>query len=340
MKNEPIKGTVVNQKSILLKDILPMLSKRVSDIVEQAVLMNEVRLEEIRLRADKPLMLQNYKREWFAGRDGSLQSSPEGSFIVRQEDIKESLELMSENSIYAYQDEIKNGYITIRGGHRVGLSGRVVAEAGCVRNIKDIAGLNIRISNQIIGCSEKVMKYIIKNNSEVCNTLIVSPPQCGKTTILRDIARTLSDGFSKADFRGIKVGIVDERSEIAACLHGIPQNNVGIRTDVLDGCPKSLGMAMLIRSMSPNVIITDEIGNEGDRDAVHCVLNAGVKIVTSAHGYNISELQSRREVLRMMEEKVFDRYIVLGSLNGPGTLMEVIDGKNMKSVAGADPYAV
>ena len=133
---------------------------------------------------------------------------------------------------------------------------------------------------------------------------------------------------------------MDERSEIAACLHGVPQNNVGLRTDVLDGCPKSLGMAMLIRSMSPNVIITDEIGNDGDRDAVHCVLNAGVKIVTSAHGYNVSELQSRREVLRMMEEKVFERYIVLGSLNGPGTLMEVIDGANMKPVAGVGTYAV
>jgi stage III sporulation protein AA len=340
MKNEIEKSTVITQQSTLIKDILPMLSKRVSDIVEQAVLMNAERLEELRLRADKPLMLQNYNREWFVGRDGSLQGSPEGSYIVKQEDIKTSLELMSENSIYAYQDEIKNGYITIKGGHRVGLSGRVVSDGGCVRNIKDIAGLNIRISNQIIGCSEKVMKYIIKNSSEIYNTLIVSPPQCGKTTILRDVARTLSDGFTKADFRGIKVGIVDERSEIAACLHGVPQNNVGFRTDVLDGCPKSAGMAMLIRSMSPNVIITDEIGNEGDRDAVHCVLNAGVKIVTSAHGYNVSELQSRREVLRMMEEKVFERYIVLGCVNGPGTLMEVIDGTNMKSVAGVGPYAV
>lgn len=340
MKNEIVKSTVFSQRSALLKDILPMLSKRISDIVEQAVLMNDERLEEVRLRADKPLMLQNYKREWFVGRDGTLQGSPDGSYIVRQEDIKASLELMSENSIYAYQDEIRNGYITIKGGHRVGLSGRVVSDGGSVRNIKDIAGLNIRISNQIIGCSEKVMRYIIKNSLEIYNTLIVSPPQCGKTTILRDIARTLSDGFAKADFRGIKVGIVDERSEIAACLHGVAQNNVGVRTDVLDGCPKSLGMAMLIRSMSPNVIITDEIGNEGDREAVNCVLNAGVKIVTSAHGYNVSELQSRREVLRMMEEKVFERYIVLGSLYGPGTLMEVIDGTNMKPVAGVGSYAV
>lgn len=340
MRNETRESTAINQHNTFLKDILPMLTKRVSDIVTQAVLLNDERLEEVRLRADKPLMLQNSYKEWFVGMDGSLHNSPEGSYIVKQEDIKGSLELMSENSIYAYQDEIKNGYITIKGGHRVGLSGRVVIDGGCVRNIKDVAGLNIRISNQIIGCSEKVMKYIIKNCTEIYNTLIVSPPQCGKTTILRDIARALSNGYLKADFKGVKVGIVDERSEIAACLHGVPQNNVGLRTDVLDGCPKSLGMAMLIRSMSPNVIITDEIGNEGDRDAIHCALNAGVKIVTSAHGYNVSELQSRREVLRMMEDKVFERYIVLGSLNGPGTLIEVIDGTNMKPLAGAVTYAV
>ncbi len=340
MKNEIGRNTAIKHHSTFLKDILPMLPKEVSDIIEQAVSKNEEGLEEIRLRADKPLMLQNYKREWFVGRDGSLQDSCERSYIVRQEDIKNSLELMSENSIYAYQEEIRNGYITVRGGHRVGLSGRVVTDGSSVRNIKDIAGLNIRISNQVIGCSGKIMKYIIKNSSEIYNTLIISPPQCGKTTILRDVARTLSDGFPKESFRGVKVGIVDERSEIAACLHGVPQNDVGCRTDVLDGCPKSLGMTMLIRSMSPNVIITDEIGNEGDREAVHCVLNAGVKIVTSAHGYNVSELQSRREVLKMMEEKIFERYIVLGNLNGPGSLMEIIDGIKMKPLPGVDPYAV
>jgi stage III sporulation protein AA len=322
------------------KDILPMLSKRLAEIMEQAVPGNLDGLEEIRLRADKPLMLLNYSREWFVSREGLLTAAPEGSVIVRQEDILAALERMSENSIYAYQDEIRNGYLTIKGGHRVGLSGRVIVEGGSVKNIKDISGLNIRISNQVIGCSDKVMGHLLKNSMEIYNTLIISPPQCGKTTILRDIARTLSNGYRKANFRGIKVGIVDERSEIAACLHGIPQNDVGLRTDVLDGCPKNIGMAMLIRSMSPNVIITDEIGNEGDREAIHGVLNAGVKIIASAHGYNVSELQSRREVLKMMEERVFERYIVLGNSNGPGTLLEVIDGFSMKSVTGVSSYAV
>lgn len=321
-------------------EILPMLSKRIAEAIEKAGLSSIEPLEEIRLRAGKPLILQNYFREWFVKNDGTLSEKPLNCLNVKREDILTSFELMSENSIYAYMDEIKNGYITIKGGHRVGLCGRVICESGTVRNIKDIAGLNIRISNQILGCAESVIGHIIRNGNDVYNTLIISPPQCGKTTILRDIARALSDGIPEYCFRGIKVGIVDERSELAACLHGIPQNNVGIRTDVLDSCPKSIGMPMLVRSMSPKVIITDEIGNEGDREALHGVLNAGVRIIATAHGYNISELKSRREVLKMMDEKMFERYIVLGNAKGPGTLVEVIDGSNNKPLTGAGIYAV
>jgi stage III sporulation protein AA len=321
--------------SSLRKDILPLISGRVAAAVSGALIYGLEPLEEIRLRAGKPLVLQNWSREWFIGSDGLPAAKPAGSFIVTREDIRTTLELMSENSVYAYQDEIKNGFITIRGGHRVGIAGRAVLDGGSVRNIKDISGLNIRISNQIFGCSSKVLRYLIKNETDIYNTLIISPPQCGKTTILRDIARNISNGVPEMGFRGIKVAIVDERSEIAASLRGVPQNDVGLRTDVLDGCPKSIGMKMMIRSMSPKAIITDEIGNDGDREAVHSVLNAGVRIITTAHGYNISELKSRREVLKLMEDKVFDRYIVLDDSEGPGTLAEVVDGKTMKVIGGA-----
>ncbi|MGE5614176.1 MAG: stage III sporulation protein AA [Bacillota bacterium] len=326
--------------SSLKRDILPMLSKRTAAAIENALIYGLEPLEEIRLRAEKPLVLQNFYKEWFIGRDGLLTSNPSGSFIVSRDDIKTSLELMSENSIYAYHDEICDGYITIKGGHRVGLAGRVILDGNTIKNIKDISGLNIRLSNQVYGCSKKIIGYILRNGSDIYNTLIISPPQCGKTTILRDIARNLSNGIKELEFNGIKVGIVDERSEIAACFRGVPQNDVGIRTDVLDGCPKRIGMPMMIRSMSPRVIITDEIGNDGDREAVHNVLNAGVRIITTAHGYNISELKSRREVLKLIEDRVFERYIVLGNGKGPGTLVEVIDGREMKPLAGVDANAI
>lgn len=331
---------MINEKENSLKrlkrEIMPVLSLDIADVLSRVDTGRLEQLEEIRLRAEKPLMLQNYRNEWFVKVDGSLETTPEKAVIVTQKGISRTLELMSENSIYAFQEEIKNGYLTIKGGHRIGIAGRVVYDGNFIKNIKDISGLNIRLSNQIIGCAGKIMRYLIKGKSSICNTLLISPPQCGKTTLLRDIARGLSDGMPELNFKGIKVGIVDERSEIAACFKGLPQNNVGMRTDVLDGCLKSMGMTMMIRSMSPDVIITDEIGCEGDRDAVLGALNAGVKIITTAHGYNISELKSRREVLKLLEDKVFERYIVLGNSRGPGTLVEVIDGTTMKTVTGED----
>lgn len=290
-------------------------------------------VEEIRLRAEKPLMITDSCGDWFVDTKSELRRIPLNPFIVPQQEILKTLELMSENSIYAYQEEIRNGYITLKGGHRVGIAGKIVLDGSAVKNIKEISGLNIRLSKEIKGCSDKLMKYIIQPNNSVYNSLIISPPQCGKTTILRDMARNLSDGMNELGFGGMKVGIVDERSEIAACMKGIPQNMVGIRTDILDGCPKSTGMAMMLRSLSPQVIITDEIGNQGDKDAIMMVINAGVKIITSAHGYNISELKSRREVISLINERVFERFIVLSNAKGPGTVEEVIDGATMQKIA-------
>ncbi|MCX7710351.1 MAG: stage III sporulation protein AA [Clostridia bacterium] len=311
------------------RDILPYISLRIKSILQKANISRLKEIEELRLRADKPLMMIGNGREVFIDAGGAVSANCRNSFIVMQSDIAKTLELISENSIYAYQEEIKNGFITLKGGHRVGIAGRVVTDGTGIKNIKDISGLNIRLSKQIKGCSKEVIKYIL-NNTGVYNTLIVSPPQCGKTTILRDITRFISDGNEELKIRGLKVGLVDERSEIAACYRGIAQNDVGIRTDTLDGCPKAAGMTLLLRSMSPQVIVTDEIGNRGDKEAIRQVINAGVKIITTAHGFNISELKTREEVLSLMEEKVFERYIVLGNSLGPGTLEEAVDGITMQ----------
>lgn len=334
MDTNVIGNTLENNIHKLKRDIFPLLSQDIADVLARVDLGRLEIIEEIRLRAEKPLCLQNYKSEWFVRNDGCLECAPSRAYIINQRSISRSLEIMSGNSIYAYQEEIKNGYITIKGGHRIGITGKVVCDGAVIRNIKDISGLNIRISNQVIGCANKILSHIINGKNSVNNTLLISPPRCGKTTLLRDIARSLGNGIAELGFKGIRVGIVDERSEIAACYRGLPQNEIGIRTDVLDGCLKSLGMPMLIRAMSPDVIITDEIGCDGDREAVHGVLNAGVKVITSAHGYNISDLKSRREVLRLVDDKVFERYIVLGNNKGPGTVVEVIDGTTMKPITG------
>jgi len=326
-KAESMSGT--DGYAILKRDILQCISRSIKEIIEKVYPGSLRDLQEIRLRANKPVMLVNSNGDWFISRTGGLSRHPEGSNRIDSEEILKTLELMSDNSIYAFQEDIRNGFITLAGGHRVGIAGKVVLENGIIKNIKDVSALNIRICREVKGCSEKVIKYIL-NNDTVYNTMIISPPQCGKTTMLRDIARVISNGIPEYNFRGVKVGIVDERSEIAACYRGVPQNDVGVRTDVMDTCPKKLGMELLLRSMSPQVLITDEIGNQGDADAVAAVLNAGVKIITAAHGYNISELASRYEVIKMIERKTFERYIVLSGKNGPGTVEEIIDGSTME----------
>lgn len=306
-------------------DILPFLIPGIRSIIQKINIDELNSMEEIRLRAGKPLMVFYKSSDWFVTPEGQLTRTFSKAYTVAQQEIVKTLELMSENSIYAYQDEIKSGYLTLRGGHRIGLSGRVVLQDGKIRNIKDFSGINIRIAKEVKGCADHLVNYILKDSSDVFNTLIIGPPQCGKTTVLRDLARMLSSGDTRHDFTGMKIGIVDERSEIAACCKGIPQNDVGYRTDVMDGCPKALGMEMLLRSMSPGIIITDEIGTHGDRDAILKVLNSGIKIIASAHGYNITELKMRDELLALIKSGAFERYIVLSSRNGPGTLEEVVD---------------
>lgn len=319
ISNKKCFGTYSKSKSVEL-EILPFLNFSLRTVIQKIDAKKLDNLQEIRLRAGKPLMVCQGNEDWLVTEDGRFTGDLDEAYIVMQQEIIKSLELMSENSVYAFQDEIKMGYLTLHGGHRIGLCGKTVLQENQVRNIKDFNGLNIRIAKEIYGCGDDIIKFVLKENCDVFNTLVIGPPQCGKTTILRDLTRTLSNG-------GLKIGIVDERSEIAACCKGIPQNDIGIRTDVLDGCPKTVGMEMLLRSMSPNVIITDEIGTNGDKDSILKVLNSGVKIIASAHGYNISELKMREELLALMKSAVFDRYIVLSSKNGPGTLEEVVDSE-------------
>lgn len=312
--------------------ILPYIPQEIRTLLTKLDLNVVSELEEIRLRAERPLIIRSRSTDWIVNKNGVLTKNARNAYIVKQEHIMKTIELISHNSIYAFQEDLKNGFITIRGGHRVGITGRTILDGKSIKNIKDISGLNFRISKQIPGCSDDYVKYLIDGQKQIMNTLIVSPPGCGKTTMLRDLARNLSNGMERYGFEGVKVGIVDERSEIAACYKGVPQHDVGIRTDILDGCPKSVGMAMLLRSMSPDVIITDEIGNEGDGVAVLQVLNAGVKIISAAHGYSISELKTRKEVLELIDRRVFERFVVLGKLKGPGTVMEIIDGVCLKPV--------
>ncbi len=278
-------------------------------------------LQEIRLRVGKPLIIYMYSKEYYVSEE-RLVSKKKNKYVVTDKDIKETLEFISNYSLYAFEDELRNGYITIDGGHRVGLSGKVVVENHQIKTIKYISCINIRISHEIKGCSDSIMTYLMEDN-QVLHTLIISPPKCGKTTLLRDIIRQLSDGYM--EYEGVTVGVVDERSELGGCYRGIPQNDIGIRTDILDGCPKTEGMLMLIRSMSPRVIAVDEIGSSDDIDAIDFVMNAGSKIICTVHGANIQEVKEKPILNKLIHKGVIERFIVLENKNGIGDIKKVYD---------------
>lgn len=256
--------------------------------------------EEIRLRANKPLILKNARETLIT------------EYIVKQQEILQTFEKICENSIYSYKRQICDGYITIKGGNRVGIVGSAVIENGQVINMNYISSLNFRIARQKIGCSDFIIKDIIDlENNSIHNTLIISPPGCGKTTLLRDIIRNISDGIKEIEFEGKTVGVVDERGEIAAMYKGIPQNEIGIRTDVIDNMPKPQAMRMLVRSMCPDVITCDEIGSIQDIEAIDYAMCSGVKGIFTAHGRNIEEINQNVELSKLLNKHIFERIILL-----------------------------
>lgn len=273
-------------------------------------------LYEIRIRVGRPLFLCYAKREFF------LQCGNGTPYLVTRQDLKECLEYISGYSLYAYEEEIKQGYISIQGGHRVGVTGKVILENDKIKGMKDIFCMNIRFAHQILGCADECMKYVRKENG-ICHTLIISPPRCGKTTILRDMIRQISNGTEQ--FPGMTVGVVDERSELAGCYQGVPQNDLGMRTDILDACPKSLGMQMLIRSMSPRVVAVDELGKEEDFRAVESVIHCGCKLIATAHGNSLEDVLKQPFFQKLKEMQVFERYIVLKKDGQAGKVEQVYD---------------
>lgn len=260
------------------------------------------RLEEIRIRAGQHIILKS------SNDDIVLE------YVATFNDVLNILTKICENSIYSYQNQICNGFITIKNGHRVGIVGNVVINDNKITNITNISSLNFRIARQVLGSANELLEHIINyDNNTIYNTLIVSPPGSGKTTLLRDVIRQLSNG--SPEFKGKTIGVVDERSEISAMYKGIPQNDIGIRTDVLNNIPKSIGMKMLIRSMSPEIICADEIGGIEDVEAINHVVCSGIKGIFTAHGNNFEELKLNPSIKQLINMKLFERIIFLDETN-------------------------
>lgn len=300
--------------------ILPVLAKNIAGALENKALDFDG-LQEIRLRADKPLVVVYRGKELF------VKGWEEMPVIVTGRDIRETVDYISSYSLYAYEHEMRQGFITIEGGHRVGMAGQTVVENQQVKNMKYISSVNVRISHEVKGCASEVLPYLEKNG-DLCHTLIVSPPRCGKTTLLRDLIRQVSDGCKWV--KGMTVGVVDERSEIGGCYRGNPQNDLGIRTDVLDCCPKAEGMLMLIRSMSPRVLAVDEIGAKEDIQAIEYALHCGCIMLATAHGASLEELRRKPLFDELIARQRFERYVVLSNETRTGGIIGVYDANGAR----------
>ncbi len=273
------------------------------------VIKQAEQIQEIRMRAEKPILIISKGNEFFLTENGTLSKDISRAEKIGQRDLEMLLNHICSYSVYAFEEEIRQGFLTVQGGHRIGIAGQAVMRTGKeIKSMKFIRFLNIRISHEILGSADGVLPFLYENGT-ICNTLLISMPGVGKTTLLRDMIRQVSDG--NRFFHGMTVGVVDERSELAGCFQGIAQNNLGIRTDVLDACPKALGMMMLLRSMSPKVIAVDEIGGNEDEEMIRQVTRCGVKILATIHGEGMDDLKNSAIGRKLVEEKIFQRYIVL-----------------------------
>lgn len=258
-------------------------------------------VSEIRLAPDKKVFIFADK-PFYLTKDGALSEVREEGIFLKGEEFYKIFERMCESSPYARQESLKSGFLTLSGGHRVGVCGKAVLKNGEIVGLCDISGLNIRISRQIFNAADGIIDHIAPFG-KIKNTLIISPPGFGKTTALREIARLLGGG--KYLYR---VGIMDERCEIAGGASGY---DIGELSFVYSGCKKADGMLMAIRSMAPDVIICDEIGGEDDGEAIFSLINAGVRVICTCHGFGREDVLRRSGMKKLMEGKVFEKLIVI-----------------------------
>ncbi len=284
-------------------EVLPYLSGEIRKRVEKAALDDWLEIEEIRLRAGAPLTLGIAGESCFMTNKGGITNHEMDAYIVSHEEVQSAFAAICENSVYAHMDEIRQGFLTLKGGHRVGICGKAVSEEGKIRTFREVSSLNFRIAHEIVGIADSVMDHIVQGN-HVESVLIVSPPQVGKTTLLRDVMRQVSN-------RGFKTGVADDRGELAALYQGVPQNQIGAQTDVIDNAPKAEAMLMLLRTMSPKVIVSDEIACKEDVSAIRLAHGTGVSVIATTHGEQMEEVKRRNLLKPLFEDKVFQKAILL-----------------------------
>lgn len=283
------------------KELYPIFNERIRKWMrEQKIDLND--WQEIRIKANECLLLRN------CGREKWMQKK------LTYQEVWQMFQQMCQYSPYAYEAQMKQGFITLIGGHRVGIAGEVVMEPASIggtgrreeersgiRAFRSVSALNIRIAKEIKGCANELVSYIL-NGEKIYSTLIISPPGRGKTTMLRDAIRILS---GTTEEKGFCVGVVDQRLELAAAYQGVPTLDLGCRTNVMSLCEKSDGVELLVRSMAPEIIAVDELGTGLDLLGCKRAKESGVSVIATLHGKELEDIS------RIREEGIFERYIFL-----------------------------
>lgn len=237
---------------------------------------------------------------------------PLGGGAITERDLHSVLECATQASAHTVLEQVQKGFVTLKGGHRIGLCGTVNRKDGVVTSLRYLSSLSIRIARAVEGGTGKIVPKLLEGD-KFLSTLIVGPPGSGKTTLLRELVRTLSDGRG---VRAHRVGLVDERGEVAALWCGQPQFRVGCQTDVLDNCLKAEGMTVLLRGMNPQILAVDEITHVSDVEAAMEAVGCGVELLATAHGSSAADLQRRPIYRSLLERKVFQRAVVIRNDHG------------------------
>ena len=307
---------------MIYHQIFPFLPAEIREMLIKAEPKKMESLEELRLRPLLPPLCRFGHDEAFLASDGGLVDRPEEGRALSETELRKTVLLLADSSFYAVEEELRRGYITLPGGHRAGLCGRAVLARGAVKTLKEISAINIRIARPVTGLAAPILPRLKDEAGRLYHTLIVSEPRGGKTTLLRDLTCALSNGQGIAPMR---VGVIDERSELAAMRGGIPQLPIGIRSDVMDGCPKAEGISMLLRSMGPEALVCDEIGRPEDAAAILEAVGGGIRMLCSAHGGSADEILGRPVLAELLRQRAFERIILLSRREGPGTLEWIKD---------------